>query len=139
MAKKLKVASRVDRWFASMIDSLTLLLALPAILIAPIINNRDVVVFIFFLMIAAAFALQAYLLSSAGQTIGKKIIGIRIVKLDTGRNGGFITNVLLRFIVGVFLPGAVFPIYPLIDAAFLFRDDKRAAHDLMAGTTVVEA
>lgn len=88
MAKKLKVASRVDRLFAYVIDNLTLLLAFPAMFIASKGNNSDVVSFLFFLLLTATFALQAYLLSSTGQTIGKKMIGIRIVELDTGRNGG---------------------------------------------------
>ena len=139
MVKKLKIASRLDRWYAFMIDnSLALLLSLPAILIAYIINSYNLFVFLFCLTIATNLAIQAYFLSSAGQTIGKKIIEVKIVRLGTGRNGGFVTNVLLRSIVGAYLPGAVLPVYPLIDAAFLFRDDKRAVHDLIAGTAVVE-
>ena len=39
------------------------------------------------------------LLSRDGQTLGKKALGIRIVKRDTGHNGGFVTNVLLRAVL----------------------------------------
>ena len=30
---------------------------------------------------------------------GKKVLGIRIVRIDTGQNGGFVTNVLLRTVL----------------------------------------
>jgi uncharacterized RDD family membrane protein YckC len=42
---------------------------------------------------------QMVLLIKDGQTLGEKALRIRIVKMDTGENGGFVPNVLLRFIV----------------------------------------
>ena len=79
---------------------------------------------------------QFWMLATQGQTIGKKLMNLRIVKIDTGLNGGFVPNVLLRAIVGQGLLGVI-PFYGLVDALFIFRDDRRCIHDMVAGTTVV--
>ena len=81
---------------------------------------------------------QLWMLATKGQTIGKKLMNLRIVKTDTGRNGGFVPNVLLRAIVGQGLLGVI-PLYGLVDALFIFRDDRRCIHDMVAGTTVVRS
>jgi uncharacterized RDD family membrane protein YckC len=78
-----------------------------------------------------------YTLTKFGQTPGKKIMGIKIVKYETGENGGFVPNVLLRYFVNGLL-GAI-PMYQLVDVCLIFRDDRRCIHDLLAGTKVVRA
>ena len=90
------------------------------------------------LLLLAYVIWQLWMLATQGQTLGKKLMNLRIVKLDTGTNGGFVTNVLLRALVGQGLLGAI-PLYGLVDALFIFRDDRRCVHDLVAGTTVVKA
>jgi uncharacterized RDD family membrane protein YckC len=81
---------------------------------------------------------QIWMFATQGQTLGKKLMNVRVVKLDTGRNGGFVTNVLLRALVGQGLLGVI-PFYGLVDALFIFRDDRRCIHDMIAGTAVVRA
>jgi len=88
-----------------------------------------------FLGMLAFIAYQVYLLTTAGQTIGKRAMNIKIVKCDTGENGGFITNALLREIVNSII--AIVPFYSLVDILFIFRDDQRCIHDFIAGTQVV--
>jgi uncharacterized RDD family membrane protein YckC len=78
---------------------------------------------------------QIVMLTRSGQTIAKRLLGIRIVKKDTGLNGGFVTNVLLRGVVNGLL--SIIPLYGLVDALFIFREDKRCLHDLIASTIVV--
>jgi uncharacterized RDD family membrane protein YckC len=87
------------------------------------------------LAIIGIFIYQVYLLTTKGQSIGKQAVHIKIVKIDTGQNGGFVPNVLLREIVN-YVFGLV-PLYSLIDILFIFRDDQRCIHDLLAGTRVV--
>jgi uncharacterized RDD family membrane protein YckC len=82
---------------------------------------------------------QAWLLTKDGQTIGKKLTKIRIVKMETGQNGGFVTNVVMRFFVNYLINSITGGLYGIVDALFIFRDDRRCAHDLIAGTTVVRA
>ena len=69
--------------------------------------------------------------------MGKKAWGIRIVRMQTGANGGFVTNVLLRLIVNGLL--GLIPLYGLVNILFIFRSDLRCIHDMIAGTQVVEA
>jgi uncharacterized RDD family membrane protein YckC len=78
---------------------------------------------------------QVVLLTRSGQTVGKRLVGIRIVNKDTGQNGGFVPNVLLRGLVNGLLN--VIPLYGLVDALFIFREDRRCLHDLIANTIVV--
>lgn len=83
---------------------------------------------------------QIIMLSTRGQTIGKKAMKIRVVKLD-GSQPGFVHAVLLRVIVNA-LPSAipiVGGIYGLVDILFVFRADRRCIHDMIAGTRVVMA
>lgn len=88
-------------------------------------------------IVLAVFIVQAFFLTRDGQTLGKKAMAIRIVLQETGKNGGFSTNVLLRTIVNGIL--SAIPFYALIDILFIFRDDRRCVHDMLAGTVVVKA
>ncbi len=81
------------------------------------------------------WSVQAVFLTKDGQTIGKKVTKIRIVNENTGENGGFVPNVLLRAIVNALL--SLIPFYALIDILFIFRKDRRCIHDFIAGTVVV--
>ena len=84
-------------------------------------------------------ALHGYLLAKHGQTIGKKVVGTRIVGLD-GQHIPFGKMYFVRY----FLPSLIAQlpflggIFGLVDALFVFRKDKRCIHDLMAGTQVVD-
>ena len=92
---------------------------------------------LYFAIAISLVTLQSVLLVRDGQTIGKKWLNIRIVKVDTAKNGGFVTNVLLRAIVNGLLAYPTLGIYLLIDILLIFREDKRCIHDLIAGTQVV--
>ena len=85
----------------------------------------------------ALVILQLVFLAKDGQSLGKKVLKIRIVKYDTGKNGGFVTNVLLRTWLNGLI--SIVPFYGLVDTLFIFREDKRCIHDLLAGTSVVKA
>lgn len=80
---------------------------------------------------------QLYRVSTQGQTLGKKLLGIRIVMKDTMENGGFVVNVLKRGFLNGLL--SLIPGYFLVDSCFVFRDDRRCLHDMIAGTVVVQA
>lgn len=78
---------------------------------------------------------QTILLTRSGQTLGKRAVRIRIVRIDTGENGGFITNVLMRTLLNWIL--CFIPFYGLVDTALIFRGDRRCVHDHLARTRVV--
>lgn len=123
-------AQRGNRLLASIIDTACFVVMY---LIAYAINEPLFVVF----GIAGLVGYQMYLLTTLGQTIGKKAMNIKIVKTDTEENGGFVTNVLIRGILNGII-GFV-PFYALVDILFIFREDRRCIHDLIASTRVVEA
>jgi uncharacterized RDD family membrane protein YckC len=84
--------------------------------------------------------IQIILLSTRGQSVGKIVAGVRIVRLD-GQKAGFVHAWLLRnFLVRIFyaVPLAG-PIFYLTDVLFIFSDSRRCVHDRVAGTRVVKA
>ena len=89
-------------------------------------------------ILMAVVGYQIYLLATRGQTLGKRWVKIRIVKLD-GSNPGFVGAVLLRAGVNGIISGIPYlgGLYALIDVLFIFRDDRRCIHDLIAGTRVI--
>jgi uncharacterized RDD family membrane protein YckC len=92
------------------------------------------------LLVAVGIAIyQWILISRTGQSLGKKWTGIRIQRID-GARVNFGTGVVLRNWVPK-LMGAV-PylglLFHLLDALFIFRDDRRCLHDHIAGTKVVQ-
>lgn len=135
---RLALASRIDRFLASTIDGILPFLAgVPFVLLAGI-TNLEVFVHLVYFVICALLFLQAYLLSTTGQSIGKKTMKIKIVRLDTRKKGSFITIVLIRTSLN-FLLGIIVPFYSFIDALFIFGEDRRCIHDLIAGTCVIDA
>jgi uncharacterized RDD family membrane protein YckC len=80
------------------------------------------------------------LLSTRGQTIGKKLMGIKIVSLS----GGILplNDIIVRR-YGPPIAANVIPviggIFGLADALCIFRKDRRCIHDMIAGTRVVKA
>lgn len=85
----------------------------------------------------ALLIVQLVLVTKQGQTLGKRFIGIRIVMKDTLENGGFVVNVLKRGFLNGLL--SLIPGYFLVDSLFVFREDRRCIHDLIAGTCVIKA
>ena len=94
--------------------------------------------------LTALMIVQMYWLATRGQTLGKRWMKIRIVRLD-GTDAGFVHAVLWRGFLhmGVYLTLAlVFGrvlgyAYLLADILFIFGAKKSCIHDLIAGTKVV--
>ena len=99
---------------------------------------------------ASFTAMQGFLLATRGQTIGKWLVGTRIVRADNDdvptlartlslRYGmlavGPVATLAVLVLNGVIL--YVFVVFGLIDIALIFRRDRRCLHDLIARTKVV--
>ncbi|PYZ96424.1 hypothetical protein CR205_11925 [Alteribacter lacisalsi] len=70
-----------------------------------------------------------------GYTVGKRAVGVRIVKLD-GDNVTFWTMIKRDIIAGL-LYGITFGIAAIVSAFMIgIRKDKRSIHDFIAGTYV---
>ena len=90
--------------------------------------------------LGALIVLQAVLLSWRGQSVGNLLVRTRIVRAPDGEPVGFLRAFLLRgalarIIRQIPLLGSLFWI---VDSCFIFRDDRRCLHDLIAGTKVVK-
>tara|TARA_B100001146_G_scaffold16740_1_gene13256 strand:+ start:471 stop:1070 length:600 start_codon:yes stop_codon:yes gene_type:complete len=81
---------------------------------------------------------QWYLLATTAQTIGKKYLKIKIVNKN-GEQAGFFVNVVLReWVMGLIgIIPAIGGIIQIVNILFIFRDDRKCIHDLIAGTVVV--
>ena len=87
---------------------------------------------------ALVVGVQGWLLHRYGQTIGKKLLGIRIVRGDLSRCG--LRRVVFLRMLPFSLVGLiplVGPLVGLVDALMIFGDDHRTLHDRVADTVVV--
>ena len=81
---------------------------------------------------------QFYLLATTGQTIGKRMQGIRIVSVD-GSRADWVKTIILRSFVTNFASQFTGGLLGMADPFFIFREDNRCIHDHIAGTIVVDA
>ncbi len=83
---------------------------------------------------------HGYLLATRGQTIGKAVVKIRIVRSD-GSSASFWQLVGMRY--GVTSVISALPIvgglYGLVDSLAIFRESRLCLHDQIAGTMVIQA
>ena len=82
---------------------------------------------------------QGYLLHTQGQTIGKKLLKIRIVSLDDELLGigqlYFVRYLTFSLIAQIPIIGAFIS---MVNVLFIFGQDRRCLHDRLAGTKVIE-
>ena len=103
--------------------------------------STNAVLQVMIVFIVVFMVINGYLLVMRGQTVGKLMLGIRIVDSTTGGNVSAGKVLGLRYIV--FFGLQTIPVFgmrelmSLFDTVFIFRDDRRCLHDLLAGTKVV--
>jgi uncharacterized RDD family membrane protein YckC len=107
-------------------------------------SEFPVIALLGFGLIAVGFlvtlVVQIFLLATRSQTLGKFIMQTQIVDFDTGQPADFVHCAILRILVNSIIcsipcAGAI---YSLVDIFYIFRDDRRCIHDLLASTTVVD-
>jgi uncharacterized RDD family membrane protein YckC len=128
------LAGRGERLVAKIIDTVIYIFGVIMVVIFFLIDG--VLGTLALLSLLAIPIIQVVLLSKDGQTIGKKALNIRIVMVNSGQNGGFGPNVALRAWLTTLL--GIIPFFGLVDVLFIFREDQRCIHDLIAGTHVIE-
>ena len=141
------LASRWDRLFASILDAIIYCIFIMPIMyftggfdgmaqgIQPSLGYNLAIGVV---GIIAFIILNGKLLISSGQTIGKKAIGIKIV--DLNGNLPTLNDHLLKRYAVFFIPGQipfVGPLISIVNILFIFGNEKRCIHDLVAGTKVV--
>jgi uncharacterized RDD family membrane protein YckC len=93
------------------------------------------------LMALAFHIYQWYLISTSGQSLAKRWLGIMIVRMD-GSPCGFVNGVLLRSWVMILvanIPVAGLILFYFVDPLMILGDERRCLHDHIASTRVVVA
>ena len=74
--------------------------------------------------------------SRNGQSIAKKLLGIKVVRTD-GSPVSLGRLFLLRNVVNGII--SLVPLYGFVDALFIFGESRQCLHDRIAGTVVLKA
>jgi uncharacterized RDD family membrane protein YckC len=92
------------------------------------------------LALIAWCVITAWLVAANGQSIGKRLVGIKVVRTD-GSRASFARICLLRNVVNG-LPNLlpyVGWLYQLIDPLMIYQESRQCLHDKIADTMVVRA
>ncbi|WP_445115732.1 RDD family protein [Acinetobacter sp. WZC-1] len=83
-------------------------------------------------------AVQAFLLAKSGQSLGKKLTGIRIVDADSGEKVSLTRVFLLRSLLFVVLNLIFMPFIAIVDHIFGLNSKRQTLHDKLARTRVIK-
>jgi uncharacterized RDD family membrane protein YckC len=151
---ELALASLGERFFAWLVDSVTLLPGVLLLLNAAGLEHAQSMEALlaemesrpqdfeaaswWFILLGVVNVL---LLSHRGQTLGKLVTGIRVVMFQTGLPAGFVRAVILRSFVMMMLGSVRYVGLGLqaFDVALIFRQGRRCLHDHIADTMVVRS
>ena len=94
------------------------------------------------LAVFAAYVIWWLFSLRRGQTPGKQLVGIRVIKSNGELSGWgytFLRELVIKGLVGGFLSGMTAGIYWVVDHLWpLFDSDRQALHDKMVDTLVVQ-
>jgi uncharacterized RDD family membrane protein YckC len=101
------------------------------------VNNGTIITGCIMLVI---LVITCVLVARNGQTIGKRLIGIKVVR-SNGEKASFWRIFLLRNVVNAIpsLIPFVGYVYGLVDTLFIFTESRQCLHDKIADTVVVKA
>ena len=133
------LADLFERFFGRMIDGAYFwgVLVLSAFF-SEVILDVPGAEYVFLLLAFAANLIQWILVTRTGQTIGKRLMGTRIVNYPDDAPVGFLQAVVLRMWIATAIATLV-PFGPILDALFIFGPERRCLHDVLARTRVVSA
>jgi len=141
----LHLATRTQRLGAAVLDNLMVAaIGIGAALLMPLAedNPNRQIVFVGFVVLAVLALLAVNLagIYRSGQTLGKRLLGIRVVRSD-GERCDFARYIFLRWLA-IAVIGAVpliGPFLALLNVSLIFRENRRCLHDDFADTAVVIA
>ncbi len=90
--------------------------------------------------LASATAIHGWFVATRGQTVGKLLVGLRMVRSDGSRLslGRWLGLRMIPVVLVGQIP-VIGNILVTLDALFIFRSDRRCLHDHLADTIVVKA
>lgn len=133
------LASRGRRLFGSILDGAVYAVGVvPAMFFIGPGDSPEAAIVAFVALVLVLVGIQAVLIATTGQSIAKKLLGMRIIRMD-GSPVGFLRGVLVRswlFAVVTQIPG-IGGLIALVDSLFIFGAEQRCLHDMLADTKVV--
>ena len=106
--------------------------------------SAGVFMYLGLLIYLALLVVTIVLVYRNAQTIGKKLVGIKVARTDGSRASlariFWLRNVVNQLVTMVllFVP-FVGGFYPLVDTCFIFGEQRRCVHDYIADTIVIRA
>lgn len=142
-------ASRWKRLSGSLIDSLIVFVVFIPITFAIGVHEQMFAgesmtssqqIILIMIELSIFFGLNGYLLQKDGKTIGKIVVGTRIVDMhgNVPRFGHLFVNRYLIINLAGLIP-VLGVLASLVNALFIFGDERRCLHDYLAGTRVIDA
>jgi uncharacterized RDD family membrane protein YckC len=151
---EVEAATRLSRLWAVLVDGLVgfaplgaILLMLPMLLLKGGTSTLLILLGLAALVAVVVLITQIVLVARHGQTIGKKVLGIRMIT-----SAGDIPSVWrvfflrwLPFVVAAAVLDYVFKlrgignVVHVVDALLIFQPNRRCLHDLLADTHVIKA
>ncbi|KHD08788.1 hypothetical protein PN36_12965 [Candidatus Thiomargarita nelsonii] len=142
-SNELELARRRTRLNAYLIDTFIFIIPLSAILVLSrlewppqwlIIGITGITI----LSVPGIIIINLILLYRNGQTIGKRELSIKIVRVN-GDRAGFLRIIFARYLPMMFLSAieVVGGFIALFDALFIFQKSRRCLHDMIADTIVI--
>ena len=145
-ADELEPASRGTRLGAAIIDGIIGVICIYVPLIAGgwlqnpsaggVFQVGTVWIAIMVVLSVAWLGVTIVLVSRNGQTIGKKALGIKVVRSDGSKASLGRIFWLRNFVNGLL---GLIPLYGLVDVLFIFGEQRQCVHDKIADTIVVVA
>lgn len=149
-AEGLELADRGIRLLACILDGVIafLMIYLPALIVMIATGQLDVTTpslnftpaslagLLGFIGFVAWAWITTLLVAANGQTLGKRILEIKVVRSD-GSPASLGRIFWLRNVVNSVL--GVIPLYAIVDHLFIFGERRQCIHDLVADTIVVRA
>jgi uncharacterized RDD family membrane protein YckC len=92
------------------------------------------------LIVVALIVITTVLVYRNGQTIGKKLVGIKVARTD-GSRASLARIFWLRYLLNTMIMYVPFlgALYALVDACMIFCEQRRCCHDYIADTIVIRA
>jgi uncharacterized RDD family membrane protein YckC len=90
--------------------------------------------------LAIFLLINGYFLAQSAQSVGKKMVGIKIMRTDGTQPP--LSHIVLRRMVPLYVAQLIpfiGPLFGFIDTILIFRDTRQCAHDQIADTVVVNA
>lgn len=89
-----------------------------------------------FVGVLAISVVNWIMITNSGQSIAKRMLSMRIVGASDGQLPGFMRGVVIRNWLRNFI-NHLCSLFSIVDALWIFGEEKRCLHDLMADTIVV--